>query len=64
MRPVEAYCGGAGLSDELNAIYLKSDGSHFTRRQELLKSFKAPVKRGQKLGEMQIFANGTLLKLL
>jgi D-alanyl-D-alanine carboxypeptidase (penicillin-binding protein 5/6) len=52
----------AVLPDGLNTIYLKREGIHFTRRQELVKTIKAPVKRGQKLGEMQILANGKLLK--
>ncbi|NLV21333.1 MAG: D-alanyl-D-alanine carboxypeptidase [Syntrophomonadaceae bacterium] len=50
------------LPDELNAIYAKSEGIHFTRRQDLPKSVPAPVKQGQKLGQMQIFANDKLLK--
>ncbi len=52
----------AVLPDELNAIYLKSDGIHFTHRQELLKKVEAPVRQGQKVGEMKVFANGKLLK--
>jgi len=52
----------AVLPDELNAIYLKSDGIHFTHRQELLKKVEAPVKKGQKVGEMKVFADGKLLK--
>ncbi|MBP1762014.1 MAG: Serine-type D-Ala-D-Ala carboxypeptidase, partial [Firmicutes bacterium] len=52
----------AVLPNELNAIYLKSDGIHFSRHQELLEKIEAPVKQGQKLGEMQVFANGKLLQ--
>jgi D-alanyl-D-alanine carboxypeptidase (penicillin-binding protein 5/6) len=52
----------AVLPDELNAIYLKSNGIHFTHRQKLAEKIEAPVKKGQKLGEMQIFSDGKLLK--
>lgn len=47
---------------EVNAIYQKSQGAFFTRRQDVPDSIEAPVKRGQKLGEMQILNNGKLLK--
>jgi serine-type D-Ala-D-Ala carboxypeptidase (penicillin-binding protein 5/6) len=52
----------AVLPDGLNAIYLKREGIHFTRRQELVESVTESVIRGHKLGEMQILANGKLLK--
>jgi len=50
------------VADEVTAIYPKSQGIAFTCRQDLLDSIDAPVKRGQKLGEMQIIYNGKLLK--
>lgn len=52
---------GAVLPKELNAIYAKSDGINFTRRLELPDKIEAPVKKGQKLGEIQVFSNGKLL---
>lgn len=50
------------LPDELNAIYAKSEGISFTRRHNLPQSVQAPIEQGEKLGEMQVFANGELLK--
>jgi len=47
---------------DVTAIYKKSQGAFFTRRQNLVESIEAPVKRGQKLGEMQILNDGKLLK--
>lgn len=52
----------AVVADEVNAIYPKNQGIAFTCRHNLLNSVGAPVKRGQKIGEMQIIYNGKLLK--
>ena len=74
LLPINQICGtvkvktgttkevAAVLTGELNAIYLKSEGIRFTRRLNLAESVKAPVKRGQKLGEMQVLHDGKLLK--
>lgn len=50
------------VADEVNAMYAKSNGIAFTCRQDLPDSINAPVKKGQKLGEMQILYDGKLLK--
>lgn len=50
------------ISDELNAIYARNQGIHFTRRPILPDSIEAPIKQGQKLGTMQVFVDGQLLK--
>ncbi|HPF19964.1 MAG TPA: D-alanyl-D-alanine carboxypeptidase family protein [Syntrophomonas sp.] len=51
----------AVLQDELNAIYAKSDGIHFTRRLELPEKVEAPVTKGQVLGKMEILSNSKQL---
>lgn len=50
------------VRDDVNAIYQCNQGASFTRRQNVAGSVKAPVQRGQKLGEMEILNNGILLK--
>jgi len=52
----------AVTADDVNAIYARNEGIAFTCRQDLLEIIDAPVKKGQKLGEMQILNNGKLLK--
>ncbi len=52
----------AEIHNELNAIYLKNQGMFFTRRQNIIATVNAPVKRGQKLGEMQILNDGKVVK--
>ncbi|MGR6836045.1 D-alanyl-D-alanine carboxypeptidase family protein [Syntrophomonas erecta] len=52
----------AVVAEEINAIYPKIRGGSFSRHQELDSRLKAPVKRGQKVGETLIFEDGKLLK--
>lgn len=50
------------VNGNVNAIYPKNQGASFTHRQNVVDSIKAPVQRGQKLGEMEILNNGILVK--
>ncbi|MDD2585898.1 MAG: D-alanyl-D-alanine carboxypeptidase [Syntrophomonadaceae bacterium] len=52
----------AVVPDEVNAICLNSSRGNLTRSQDLLPHVKAPVKSGQKVGEILIFDEGKLLK--
>lgn len=52
----------AVVADEVNALYDKDKVIAFTCRQDLPDIIEAPIKKGQKIGEMQILYDGELLK--
>jgi D-alanyl-D-alanine carboxypeptidase (penicillin-binding protein 5/6) len=72
----DSICGmvqvGKGVEDILEAvaledvgtIYPKGDKANLTTKKELLAYVSAPIKKGQKLGEIQIFKDGELQKTI
>jgi D-alanyl-D-alanine carboxypeptidase (penicillin-binding protein 5/6) len=72
----DSVCGmvqvGKGTVDGIEAvaledaglIYSKGDQANLTSKKELLPYINAPVKKGQKLGEIQILKDGDLQKTI
>lgn len=70
----DSVCGlvqvGKGAEDEVEAlaaadagsICLKGEKDNLSDRKEVLAYVSAPVKKGQKLGEIKIFQDGTIIK--
>lgn len=54
----------AVAADDVGSIYLKSEKTNMSHAQQLSKYIDAPVKKGQKLGEMQVFKDDTLIKTI
>lgn len=54
----------AVAADDVGSIYLKSEKTNMSHAQQLSKYIDAPVKKGQKLGEMQVFKDGTVIKTI
>ncbi len=54
----------AVAADDVGSIYLKSEKATLSHTQQLSKYIDAPVKKGQKLGEMQVFKDGTVIKTI
>ncbi|MEQ8201621.1 MAG: D-alanyl-D-alanine carboxypeptidase family protein [Syntrophomonadaceae bacterium] len=52
----------AVAADDVGSIYLKSEKDNLTYTKQLAEYIDAPVFKGQKLGEMQVFKEGDLLK--
>ncbi|HEX3011286.1 MAG TPA: D-alanyl-D-alanine carboxypeptidase family protein [Syntrophomonadaceae bacterium] len=52
----------AVAEEDVGAIYMKGDDAKITSEKHLLKYINAPVKKGQKLGEISIYKNGELQK--
>ncbi|HBQ86343.1 MAG TPA: D-alanyl-D-alanine carboxypeptidase [Syntrophomonas sp.] len=61
---------GKGISDmveavaeeDIGAIYMKGEDSKISSEKHLVTYINAPVKKGQKLGEISIYKNGQLQK--
>ncbi|MDD4802903.1 MAG: D-alanyl-D-alanine carboxypeptidase, partial [Syntrophomonas sp.] len=49
-------------AEDVGMIYLKGDKSNLTSNKEILPYISAPVAKGQKLGEIQIFKDDNLVK--
>lgn len=49
-------------AEDVGAIFLKGEKSKITNKKILLKYLDAPVRKGQKIGEMQIYKNGQMQK--
>ncbi len=49
-------------AEDAGSIYLKGEKDNITSQKELLPYINAPVTKGQKLGEIQIFKDGNLQK--
>jgi D-alanyl-D-alanine carboxypeptidase (penicillin-binding protein 5/6) len=70
----DSVCGvvkvGKGVSDmveavaeeDIGSIYMKGDDAKITSEKHLLSYIDAPVKKGQKLGEIAIYKDGELQK--
>ncbi len=70
----DSVCGmvqvGKGMEDSVEAvpvedvgiIFSKGDKAELTSNKQLLTYISAPVKKGQKLGEIQVFKDGNLQK--
>lgn len=52
----------AVIAEEAGSIHLKGEQDSLTSNKELMPYINAPVAKGQKLGEVQIFKDDTLLK--
>jgi D-alanyl-D-alanine carboxypeptidase (penicillin-binding protein 5/6) len=72
----DSVCGivqvGKGMEDGVEAvtiedagtIFSKGDKANLTIKKELIPYISAPIKKGQKLGELQIFKDEDLLKTI
>jgi len=49
-------------AEDVGSIYLKGEKDNITDQKELLPYISAPITKGQKLGEIQIFKDGNLQK--
>jgi D-alanyl-D-alanine carboxypeptidase (penicillin-binding protein 5/6) len=49
-------------AEDAGSIYVKGEKDNITDQKELLPYINAPLTKGQKLGEVQVFKDGTLLK--
>lgn len=49
-------------AEDVGSIYPKGEKDNITSQKELLPYINAPISKGQKLGEIQIFKNGNLQK--
>lgn len=58
----ESEAVAAVVMADVTAIYPKSEGVSFTFRQHLPAQVEAPVKKGQKIGELQVLYRGNTLK--
>lgn len=50
--------------EDAGTIYSKGDQANLTSKKELLSYISAPIKKGQKLGEIQILKDGDLQKTI
>jgi D-alanyl-D-alanine carboxypeptidase (penicillin-binding protein 5/6) len=70
----DSVCGvvkvGKGVQDmveavaeeDIGAIYMKGEDAKISCEKHLVSYLNAPVKKGQKIGEISIFKDGELLK--
>ncbi|HPT69643.1 MAG TPA: D-alanyl-D-alanine carboxypeptidase family protein [Syntrophomonas sp.] len=52
----------AVAKEDIGSLFLKGEKAKITSKQILLKYVDAPISKGEKLGEVQIFKNGTKMK--
>ncbi|MDD4171350.1 MAG: D-alanyl-D-alanine carboxypeptidase, partial [Syntrophomonas sp.] len=52
----------AVVAEDAGSIYLKGEKDNLSQSKELISYINAPVKKGQKLGEIQILKEGNLQK--
>jgi D-alanyl-D-alanine carboxypeptidase (penicillin-binding protein 5/6) len=52
----------AVAKEDVGSLFLKGEKAQITSKQILFKYIDAPISKGEKLGEVQIFKNGTKIK--
>jgi len=52
----------AVAKEDIGSLFIKGEKAKITSKQILLKYVDAPISKGEKIGEVQIFKNGTKIK--